>query len=81
MEVMPMRELIEYIAKSLVDRPENVVVKETEGEKTTIIELRVAQEDLGKVIGKQGRTARAMRTILNAAGTKIGKRCVLEILE
>ncbi len=76
-----MRELIEYIAKSLVDRPENVVVKETEGEKTTIIELRVAQEDLGKVIGKQGRTARAMRTILNAAGTKIGKRCVLEILE
>lgn len=76
-----MRELIEYIAKSLVDRPENVSVKETEGEKTTIIELRVAQEDLGKVIGKQGRTARAMRTILNAAGTKIGKRCVLEILE
>ncbi|MFQ5579521.1 MAG: KH domain-containing protein [Nitrospiria bacterium] len=76
-----MRELIEYIAKSLVDRPENVAVKETEGEKTTIIELRVAQEDLGKVIGKQGRTARAMRTILNAAGTKIGKRCVLEILE
>jgi predicted RNA-binding protein YlqC (UPF0109 family) len=81
MEVAQMRDLIEYIAKSLVDRPENVVVKETEGEKTTIIELRVAQEDLGKVIGKQGRTARAMRTILNAAGTKIGKRCVLEILE
>jgi uncharacterized protein len=81
MEVVSMRELIEYIAKSLVDRPENVSVKETEGEKTTIIELRVAQEDLGKVIGKQGRTARAMRTILNAAGTKIGKRCVLEILE
>ena len=76
-----MKDLIEYIAKSLVDRPESVVVKETEGEKTTIIELRVAQEDLGKVIGKQGRTARAMRTILNAAGTKIGKRCVLEILE
>ena len=76
-----MKELIEYIAKSLVDRPENVTVKETEGEKTTIIELRVAKEDLGKVIGKQGRTARAMRTILNAAGTKIGKRCVLEILE
>lgn len=81
MEVVSMKELIEYIAKSLVDRPENVSVKETEGEKTTIIELRVAQEDLGKVIGKQGRTARAMRTILNAAGTKIGKRCVLEILE
>lgn len=81
MEVASMKELIEYIAKSLVDRPENVVVRETEGEKTTIIELRVAQEDLGKVIGKQGRTARAMRTILNAAGTKVGKRCVLEILE
>ncbi|MEC4678786.1 MAG: KH domain-containing protein [Nitrospirota bacterium] len=76
-----MKDLIEYIAKSLVDRPESVTVKDTEGEKTTIIELRVAQEDLGKVIGKQGRTARAMRTILNAAGTKIGKRCVLEILE
>ncbi len=76
-----MKDLIEYIAKSLVDRPESVEVKDTEGEKTTIIELRVAQEDLGKVIGKQGRTARAMRTILNAAGTKIGKRCVLEILE
>jgi len=76
-----MKELVEYIAKSLVDRPESVVVIETEGEKTTIIELRVAQEDLGKVIGKQGRTARSMRTILNAAGTKMGKRCVLEILE
>lgn len=81
MEVASMKELVEYIAKSLVDRPENVNVIETEGEKTTIIELRVAQEDLGKVIGKQGRTARSMRTILNAAGTKIGKRCVLEILE
>lgn len=80
-EVAAMRELIEYIAKSLVDRPEDVSVKETQGEKTTIVELRVAQEDLGKVIGKQGRTARAMRTILNAAGTKMGKRCVLEILE
>jgi len=76
-----MRDLIEYIAKSLVDRPEDVSVHATEGEKTTIIELRVAQEDLGKVIGKQGRTARAMRILLNAAGTKMGKRCVLEILE
>ncbi len=76
-----MKELIEYIAKSLVDRPEQVVVKETDGEKTTIIELRVAKEDLGKVIGKMGRTARSMRTLLNAAATKIGKRCVLEILE
>ena len=76
-----MKELIENIAKALVDKPEDVSVKETEGEKTTIIELRVSQEDLGKIIGKQGRTARAMRTLLNAAGTKIGKRCVLEILE
>ncbi|MBI3995447.1 MAG: KH domain-containing protein [Nitrospirae bacterium] len=76
-----MKDLIEHIARSLVDKPEAVSVRETEGEKTTIIELRVAQEDLGKVIGKQGRTARSMRTILNAAGTKLGKRCVLEILE
>lgn len=76
-----MKELIEYIAKSLVDKPESVVVSEVEGEKTTVVELRVAQEDLGKVIGKEGRTARSMRTILNAAGTKLGKRCVLEILE
>ena len=76
-----MKELIEYIAKSLVDRPEQVSVMETEGEKTAIIELKVAKEDLGKVIGKMGKTARSMRTILNAAATKIGKRCVLEILE
>lgn len=76
-----MKDLIEYIAKSLVDKPSDVSVRETQGERTTIIELRVAQEDLGKVIGKDGRTARAMRTILSAAGTKMGKRCVLEILE
>ena len=76
-----MKDLIEYMAKALVDKPEDVSVNETEGEKTTIIELRVAQEDLGKVIGKEGKTARAMRTLLNAAGTKMGKRCVLEILE
>ncbi len=76
-----MKELIEYIAKSLVDNPDAVSVAEVEGEKTTVIELRVAQSDLGKVIGKEGKTARAMRTILNAAGTKVGKRCVLEILE
>lgn len=73
--------LIELIAKALVDKPDAVSVRETDGEQTTIIELRVAQEDLGKVIGKQGRTARSMRTILNAVGTKLGKRCVLEILE
>ncbi len=76
-----MRALIEAMAKALVDRPEEVKVNEIEGEKTTVYELRVSQSDLGKVIGKQGKTARAMRTILGAAGTKIGKRCVLEILE
>jgi predicted RNA-binding protein YlqC (UPF0109 family) len=76
-----LKTLIEYMAKALVDKPEAVSVRETDGEKTTIIELRVAPDDLGKVIGKQGRTARSMRTILTAAGTKLGKRCVLEILE
>ncbi|MFB0521666.1 MAG: KH domain-containing protein [Desulfatiglandales bacterium] len=76
-----MKELIEYIAKVLVDNPEEVSVTELEGEQTSVIELRVAKEDLGKVIGKQGRTARAMRTILGAASTKIKKRSVLEILE
>ncbi|UCF74136.1 MAG: KH domain-containing protein [Deltaproteobacteria bacterium] len=76
-----MKELIEYIAKVLVDNPEEVSVTELEGEQTSVIELRVAKEDLGKVIGKQGRTARAMRTILGAASTKMKKRSVLEILE
>ncbi len=76
-----MKTLIEVMAKSLVDRPEDVVINEVEGEKTTVYELRVSQGDLGKVIGKQGKTARAMRTIIGAAGTKTGKRCVLEILE
>jgi predicted RNA-binding protein YlqC (UPF0109 family) len=76
-----MKILIEAMAKSLVDRPDEVKVSEIEGEKTTVYELRVSQGDLGKVIGKQGKTARAMRTILGAAGTKLGKRCVLEILE
>lgn len=76
-----MKELVEAMAKSLVDRPEDVKVAEIEGEKTTVFELRVSQGDLGKVIGKQGKTARAMRTILGAASTKMGKRCVLEILE
>jgi predicted RNA-binding protein YlqC (UPF0109 family) len=76
-----MKELIGYIAKALVDRPEDVVVTEIEGEQTSVIELKVAKEDLGKVIGKQGRTARAMRTILSAASTKINKRSVLEIIE
>ena len=76
-----MKELIAYIAKALVDKPEEVVVTEIEGEQTSVIELKVAKEDLGKIIGKQGRTARAMRTILSAASTKINKRSVLEIIE
>ena len=76
-----MRELIELIVKALVDHPEQVKIVEVDGEKTSIFELSVAKEDLGKVIGKQGRTARAMRTILTAASTKLKKRSVLEILE
>lgn len=76
-----MKDLISYIAKSLVDKPEEVVVTEIVGEQTSVIELKVAKEDLGKVIGKQGRTARAMRTILGAASTKLKKRSVLEIIE
>lgn len=76
-----LKDLIEFIAKSLVDNPDRVSVSEIEGEQTSVLELRVAKEDLGKVIGKQGRTARAMRTILSAASTKIKKRSVLEILE
>jgi uncharacterized protein len=76
-----MKDLVKYIAKALVDHPDQVEVNEIEGEQTSVIELKVAKEDLGKVIGKQGRTARAMRTILSAASTKIRKRSVLEILE
>ena len=76
-----MKELLEEIAKALVDNPEDVQVTEVEGEQTTVLELRVQNEDLGKVIGRQGRTARAIRTLLSAAGMKIHKRFVLEILE
>lgn len=76
-----MRELVEHIAKALVDDPDNVRVAEVEGERVTVIELRVAPGDLGKVIGKQGRTARAIRTILNGTATKLKKRAVLEIVE
>jgi len=76
-----MKDMIEYIAQSLVDSPELVAVREVEGERTTVYELRVGPGDLGKVIGKRGRTARSIRTILNAAATKAGKRAVLEILE
>jgi len=76
-----MKTLIEMIAKALVDNPEQVKVTEVEGERTSVIELAVAKEDLGKVIGKQGRTARALRTILSAASAKVKKRSVLEIIE
>ena len=76
-----LKELIDYISKSLVDVPEEVHVNEIVGEQTTVVELKVDKSDLGKVIGKQGRTARALRTILNAASTKLKKRAVLEIIE
>jgi predicted RNA-binding protein YlqC (UPF0109 family) len=76
-----MKELVKFIAQALVDKPDEVQVTEIEGEQTSVLELKVAKEDLGKVIGKQGRTARAMRTILSAASTKIRKRAVLEIIE
>jgi len=76
-----MKELIKYIAQALVDAPDKVEVAEVLGEQTSVLELRVAKEDLGKVIGKQGRTAKAIRTILTAASAKLQKRAVLEIIE
>lgn len=76
-----LRNLVEVMAKALVDYPEQVNVAEVEGEQTTVIELKVAKEDLGKIIGKEGRTARSLRTILAAVSTKLRKRSVLEILE
>ena len=76
-----MKELLEAMAKALVDHPDQVVVTLIEGEQTTVLELRVAHEDLGKVIGKQGQNARSIRTLLNAASTKLGKHSVLEIIE
>jgi predicted RNA-binding protein YlqC (UPF0109 family) len=76
-----MRQLIEDIAKALVDIPDEVSVKEVQGEQVTVLELKVAPSDLGKVIGKQGRTARSIRTILGAAGMKLNRRFTLEILE
>lgn len=76
-----MKDLLVEIAKALVDNPDEVKVTEVEGEQTTVLELRVREEDLGKVIGRQGRTARALRTLLSAAGMKVHKRFVLEILE
>lgn len=76
-----LKDLVEHIVKKLVDKPEAVQVSEISGEQATIIELRVASEDLGKVIGKEGRTARSIRTLVHAAATKEKKRAVLEILE
>jgi uncharacterized protein len=76
-----MKELVELIAKALVDKPEEVVVNSVEGERVTVLELKVHPTDLGKVIGRQGRTAKSMRTILSAAGMKANKRMTLEILE
>ena len=76
-----MRDLILIIAKSLVDKPDEVEVAEVKGDKTTVLELRVAKDDLGKVIGKQGKTAHAIRIILNATATKLKQRAVLEIME
>ena len=76
-----LKELIEFVARSLVDNPDQVEVAEITGEQTIVLELRVAKEDLGKVIGKQGRTVKAMRAILSAASSKLKKRADLEILE
>lgn len=76
-----MKDLVEFIAKSLVEHPEEVRVTESDGEKTTVLELRVAAGELGKVIGRQGRTARAIRTVLNCAGIKRHRRAILEIIE
>jgi uncharacterized protein len=81
MEGLAMKELIKYISQALVDNPDKVEVNEVIGDQTSVIELRVAKEDLGKVIGKQGRTAQAIRTILNATSAKVHKRAVLEIIE
>ena len=76
-----LKELVEFVARALVDQPDDVEVSEIAGEQTIVLELRVAKEDLGKVIGKQGRTVKAMRAILNAASSKLRKRADLEILE
>ena len=76
-----MKALVEEIAKALVDHPENVAVNAVEGEQVTVLELRVHPDDLGKVIGRQGRTAKSIRTFVGAAGMKLKKRFTLEILE
>jgi len=76
-----MKDLVRFIAQALVDNPDDVAVNEIEGEQTSVIELRVAKDDLGKIIGKHGRTAQSIRTILSAASAKNKKRAVLEIVE
>ncbi|HTN72529.1 MAG TPA: KH domain-containing protein [Methylomirabilota bacterium] len=76
-----MKELVQYLARSLVNNPDAVEVKETEGDNASIVELRVAKEDLGRIIGKQGRTAKSIRTILNAAASRTNRKVVLEIVE
>ena len=81
MEVTEVRDLVEIMAKALVEHPDQVIVNEIVGEHASVIELRTAKEDLGKIIGKRGRNAQAMRTILNAAAAKLRKRAVLEIVE
>jgi hypothetical protein len=78
---MEMKDLVENLAKALVDKPEEVVVHELKGTQTTVLELKVAKEDIGKVIGKQGRTAHALRIILGAASSKLNRNCVLEIVD
>lgn len=80
-DTLNLRDLVEYLAKALVDNPELVSVKEIPGEKTVIFELKVAEGDLGKIIGREGRTAKAIRALISAAAMKQGKRAVLEILE
>ncbi len=76
-----MKDLVDYLAKSLVDNPDAVDVKEIQGEAASVLELRVAKEDLGRIIGKQGRTAKSIRTILNAAATRVNRKVILEIVE
>jgi predicted RNA-binding protein YlqC (UPF0109 family) len=76
-----MKELVQYLAKSLVNNPDAVEVKETEGDTTSVLELKVAKEDLGRIIGKQGRTAKSIRTIINAAASRTNRKVVLEIVE
>jgi predicted RNA-binding protein YlqC (UPF0109 family) len=76
-----MKELVQYLARSLVDNPDAVEVKETQGDTASILELKVAKQDLGRIIGKQGRTAKSIRTILNAAASRVNRKVVLEIVE